>query len=42
MSAAARIFEVVDRKPDIDSSRDEGEKLEHTQGAIEFVDVDFR
>ena len=41
-SAAARIFAVVDRRPEIDSSAEAGgEKLAKVEGKLELKDVDF-
>jgi ATP-binding cassette, subfamily B (MDR/TAP), member 1 len=40
-SAAARIFSIVDRKPEIDSSSEEGERLPAVEGRIELEDVNF-
>ncbi|KAJ6808791.1 ABC transporter B family member 11-like isoform X1 [Iris pallida] len=41
-SAAASIFAIVDRKPEIDSSDDSGMTLEAVKGSIEFRHVSFR
>ncbi|KAF2178248.1 P-loop containing nucleoside triphosphate hydrolase protein [Zopfia rhizophila CBS 207.26] len=40
--AAAELKRLFDRKPDIDSWSEEGQKLERMEGAIEFRDVHFR
>uniref|UniRef100_A0A8D2Q923 Uncharacterized protein n=1 Tax=Varanus komodoensis TaxID=61221 RepID=A0A8D2Q923_VARKO len=39
--SAQRIFQLLDRKPPIDSCSEEGEKLEKFEGNIEFKDVHF-
>jgi ABC-type multidrug transport system fused ATPase/permease subunit len=39
--AAARIFALIDRSPDIDSSSTAGKKLDRLEGNIEFKDVHF-
>lgn len=41
-NAAAEIKKLLDRKPEIDSSSDEGEKIGQVEGTIEFRDVHFR
>ncbi|KAK0393429.1 hypothetical protein QR680_000208 [Steinernema hermaphroditum] len=41
-AAAATIFEVIDREPEIDSLDPKGRTLDKTQGTIEFKDVHFR
>ncbi|KAF2238713.1 ABC transporter-like protein [Viridothelium virens] len=40
--AAAELKALFDRTPDIDSWSEEGEKLPHMEGSIEFRDVHFR
>ncbi|KAJ9135937.1 hypothetical protein P3X46_033057 [Hevea brasiliensis] len=40
--AAASIFNIIDRKPKIDSSSDEGTTLPHIKGDIELEKVSFR
>ncbi|KAF3178414.1 GTPase-activating protein [Orbilia oligospora] len=40
--AAQTLKELFDRKPEIDSWSEEGQKLEHVEGTIEFTDVHFR
>jgi len=40
--AAASIFNIIDRKPKIDSSSDEGTTLPHIKGDIELENVSFR
>lgn len=40
--AAIQLKELFDRKPEIDSWSDEGEKIESVEGAVEFRDVHFR
>jgi ATP-binding cassette, subfamily B (MDR/TAP), member 1 len=40
-AAAAKLFETIDRIPDIDSGSPEGAKLENVEGEIEFEDVVF-
>merc|ERR1712136_659796 len=40
-AAAAQIFKIIDRVPEIDSSSNEGYKPTHIKGDIEFKDVDF-
>ncbi|KAL6634179.1 hypothetical protein ACP70R_026850 [Stipagrostis hirtigluma subsp. patula] len=40
-SAAARILEVIQRVPKIDSESDTGEELAHVVGEVEFKNVDF-
>ncbi|TMW60932.1 hypothetical protein Poli38472_000974 [Pythium oligandrum] len=39
--AAARVFSVIDRKPEIDSTSGTGEQLTHINGDIEFKNVVF-
>ncbi|NXA63294.1 MDR1 protein, partial [Mohoua ochrocephala] len=39
--SAQRIFQLLERKPRIDSYSDEGEKLSHFEGNIEFRNVHF-
>ncbi|KAI5406157.1 putative multidrug resistance protein [Lathyrus oleraceus] len=39
--AATRIFEMIDRKPAIDSTRGKGRILKHTRGEITFKNVEF-
>lgn len=41
-NAAAEIRNLLDRKPEIDPSSDEGEKINHVEGMVEFRDVHFR
>lgn len=40
--SAASIFDILDSKPKIDSSLDEGTTLENVKGDIEFQHVSFR
>ncbi len=40
-AAAHAIFEIIDRKPEIDSSSNLGDKIESMQGDIEFSKVEF-
>ncbi|GAV01568.1 hypothetical protein RvY_12259 [Ramazzottius varieornatus] len=40
-AASARIFGLIDRKPEIDSSSSSGKMLDNLQGHIEFTDVQF-
>uniref|UniRef100_A0A7N0V0U0 Uncharacterized protein n=1 Tax=Kalanchoe fedtschenkoi TaxID=63787 RepID=A0A7N0V0U0_KALFE len=40
-SAATRIFEMIDRKPSIDTEERKGKALSHVRGEIEFKDVYF-
>jgi ATP-binding cassette, subfamily B (MDR/TAP), member 1 len=40
-AAAAKLFETIDRIPDIDSGSPEGAKLQNVEGEIEFEDVVF-
>ncbi|PVD31019.1 hypothetical protein C0Q70_10295 [Pomacea canaliculata] len=40
-AAATKIFEVIDRWPQIDVSSDKGEKIENLQGLVEFKNVHF-
>lgn len=40
--SAASIFDILDCKPKIDSSLDEGTTLENVKGDIEFQHVSFR
>ena len=40
--SAASIFAILDRKPKIDSSRDEGLTLPHVNGDIEIEHVSFK
>lgn len=40
--SAASIFDILDSKPKIDSSSDEGTTLEIVKGDIEFQHVSFR
>ncbi len=40
-SSAARIYDVLDRKPSIDVTDGSGDKLELVRGDIDFVDVAF-
>lgn len=40
--AAASIFDILDSKPKIDSSCDEGTMLEHVEGDIDLQHVSFR
>uniref|UniRef100_A0A8D0BE78 Uncharacterized protein n=1 Tax=Salvator merianae TaxID=96440 RepID=A0A8D0BE78_SALMN len=39
--SAQRIFQLLDRKPAIDSYSEEGEKLDNFEGNIEFKDIHF-
>lgn len=39
--AATRIFEMIDRKPTINSTKEKGRILKHTRGEITFKDVEF-
>ena len=39
---AAEFKKLFDRKPGIDSSSEEGERIDHVEGTIEFRDVHFR
>lgn len=41
-AALKAIFEMIDRKPEIDSSSDHGVKITSPAGEIEFHDVHFR
>lgn len=40
--SATSIFEILDRKSKIDSSKDEGATLRHVRGDIEFKHVNFK
>lgn len=40
-TAATRIFEMIDRTPEIDSEEKKGKVLNHVHGEIEFKDVSF-
>ncbi|EWC45624.1 hypothetical protein DRE_05185 [Drechslerella stenobrocha 248] len=40
--AAQTLKELFDRKPEIDSWSEEGEKVDHVEGTIEFQEVHFR
>merc|ERR1739838_296589 len=40
-AAAYKIFEIIDRQPDIDSASDEGHKPDRVDGKIEFKNVAF-
>jgi len=40
-AAAYKIFEIIDREPEIDSSSDEGHKPDKVNGEIEFKNVHF-
>src|ERR1044072_7959679 len=39
--AVTRIFEMIDRKPTINSNGEKGRLLKHARGEITFKDVDF-
>lgn len=41
MASASKIFEAIDRVPYVDSSSDEGQKLDTVRGDIELKDVKF-
>ncbi|GMT16682.1 hypothetical protein PFISCL1PPCAC_7979, partial [Pristionchus fissidentatus] len=41
-AAAAPIFEIIDRKPVIDSQSTEGVRLEKVRGEVEYHDIHFR
>lgn len=40
-AAAHKIFETIDRRPDIDTESDQGFKPDKIQGKIEFKNVSF-
>ena len=40
-AAAYKIFEIIDRVPEIDGMSTEGHRPEHINGEIELRDVDF-
>ncbi|XP_076093992.1 ATP-dependent translocase ABCB1-like isoform X1 [Mytilus galloprovincialis] len=40
--AAARLFDIIERKPDIDAQEEKGDKLDNIEGDIEFTNVKFR
>ena len=40
-AAAFKVFEIIDRKPEIDSMSDEGHKPDSFSGKIEFKNVNF-
>ena len=41
-AAAAKIFQIIDQKPLIDSSSDKGEKPENITGRLELRNVSFK
>jgi len=40
-TAANAVFSIVDHQPEIDSSSEEGEKVDTVSGSLQFIDVEF-
>lgn len=40
-AAAGKIFEIIDRVPEIDSASPEGHKPDHVSGEVEFKNISF-